>query len=179
MKQLFICIVLLIGIESYACRCDEPGTIKEAYRNTKTIVHGKVLKRSLVTLKSTMNKKSAEVLEEELKVDKQLLVRFNMKLIIKIELELIQQFKGKIKSDTITIFTGRTSASCGITWFEEGKEYLIYTCSSDYAYWAFNQKELKSKLKKTNTFWTNHCTRTIEYNYKEANELERLAKNKN
>ncbi len=175
MKKYLVFFLVLIGVKSFACRCDDPGTTKEAFEYTQTIVHGKVVNKSIVSFKSTMNKKAAVSLENSLKNDEGKLSLLNSQFIHKIEVEILYQYKGGINYDTITVYTTRGGASCGFTRFEVGHEYLIYASSRSYAYHVFNSSTTEEKLERENTFWTNHCTRTTEYKEDEAEELRRLS----
>ena len=175
MKNFLVFFLILIGIKSFACRCDDPGTTKEAFGYTPFIIHGRVLNKSTISFKSTMNEKTVVNLENSLKNDDQKLSLLNSEFILKIEVEILFDYKNNMNSDTITLFTTRTGASCGFTRFEIGQEYLIYASSNSYAYQIFNSKTMEGKLEKEDTYWTSHCTRTYEYNEGEAEELRKLA----
>lgn len=176
-KYVFLFFILMTNTKSYACRCQNPNTVDESFSYTQTIIHGKVLKKSFVSFQSSMDEKKAEAVEKELKEDKQDLLLLHSKSLIKINLKKIECFKGEIKSDTIIIFTTRTNASCGFTRFEKGKEYITYASSNSYSYYLLPLKNHGVRLEKENTYWTNHCTRTTEFNIVESNELRRLTNN--
>lgn len=177
MKKILTALFLIIigGVNSYACRCEDPGSIQEAYNYTETILQGSVLSKSFVTFKSTMNEAQISLLNEKFKDNPQRLSLMESEFVIKIELKITNVYKGEIKNDTVIIYTTRTGVSCGYTGFETGREYLIYTSSRSHMYAFFDSNANEEKLELENTFWTNHCTRTMVYNRKEAKELKKLA----
>jgi len=175
-----IIIVLLVQLVSItnciSCKCSDPASVTEAFNYTKAIIYGRVVKKEFVSFQKTMKREKANSLRNLLKNDKQKLEFFESDYIVKIELAVIKIYKGKIVNDRITIFTTRTDASCGFIGFEIGKEFIIYASSSSYAYRFFNSQIPKDGFEKRNTYWTNHCTRTKEYNANEAIELGKLMK---
>ena len=172
-------VILIIGIlifsasKTIACRCEDPGTVSEAYNYTETIIHGKVIQKSFVTFESSMNIEKADSLKIKLKGDDQKLELLDSEFIIEVKIEILKVYKGELVGDTIKLYTSRNSASCGFTRFEEGQDFIIYASSKSYAFWLFNSE---SRLEKENTLWTNHCTRTTEHNASEAGELDLLMK---
>ena len=159
------------------CRCEDPGTVKEAYEYTETIIRGKVISKEFVSYESTMNPEKVIMIKERYKDDKRKMEYLQSEFIIKLDLQTNNTFKGKILSDTLTLYTTRNGASCGFTRFEFGQEYLIYASSHSYAYWIFVDNEASETLELSNTYWTNQCSRTTEYNKLEESELLKL-KNK-
>lgn len=88
--------------------------------------------------------------------------------------ELLVQdiYKGKITSDTLTIYTGLGNGDCGIQ-FEIGEKYIVYGENETY----FGQLNNDFNFPKTkNTFWTYSCLRTTFYNQDEIREIEKFAK---
>ncbi len=159
-----------------SCNCEDPGTVAEAYNYTETIIYGKVVKKEFVSFGYTMELEKSNYLSSLLKNDKQKLGIFESNFIVKIELAVKKIYKGKIVNDRITIFTTRTGASCGFIRFEIGKDFIIYASSRSHAYWLFGTEIAVKSFEKRNTYWTNQCTRTEEYNSYEASELEKLMK---
>ena len=170
-KILFIGI-LKIGLNySLACSCEEPGTVKESFDYSDIVVYGTVVSRSYITFRETMESEKGDSLNNLLTDhDNELL---NSEMILKIEFEISKVYKGQTTSDTIIIYTGRSLASCGYSWFKEGEDYIIYGSDESYCYGLFTNDE-NANLEKSGTFWTNHCSRTTEYNEQEANELDKL-----
>ena len=166
---LILLVVLNFGNYSLACSCQDPGTVQQGLEYSDMVVHGTVLNRSYVTYRATMKQEKGDSLNVVFSNREADL--FNSELILKIELEVSKVYKGEMVSDTVVIYTGRSSAACGFSWFTEGEDYIIYGTSVSYAYGLFTYED---GLEQNNTFWTNHCTRTTEYNEQEAKELEGL-----
>lgn len=179
MKRALI-VLLLIGAvagEILACSCKGPMKINDAFHFTETIIHGKVLQKSIVSCAMTMDQEKADSLRHALKEDQQRLELLESDFIVRIELLVTKVFKGSLSSDTITIYTSRTSASCGFTEFKVGKDFLIYASSKSHVFHFLNKGGTSSgSLEQENTYWTNHCTRTKGFDNLEAAELELLMK---
>lgn len=174
MRLLITIGILVFSIsKTVACSCKEPGTIAEAYHYTETVIHGKVIQKSFVTFESSMSKEKADSLRIKLKGDDQKLGLLESEFIIEVQIEIQKVYKGELVGDTIVLYTSRNGASCGFTRFEVGQDYIIYASSKSHAFWLFNSE---SSLEKENTLWTNHCTRTTEYNASEAKELDLVMK---
>ena len=173
MKIIAIIGLTLIGTNSsLACSCEEPGSVEEAYNSSDAVFHGKVVHTSFVTFAASIKTESADSIRKSL--DQNKLTLFDSEFILKVEFEVIKWYKGNIINDTITIYTTRTSASCGYRGFEVGKDYIVYGSSKSYTFWTFIKNADENTFEQQNTFWTNQCTRTDEYNYAEAKELENL-----
>ncbi len=174
-KVLFLIIFSLLGYSNViACSCKKEKTVKAAFEYHESIVRGKVLNKTLVTIGSTMKKEKLDSLQEIYKSDKNKLKSLSYKSILKVEVEVIREFKGKSESNIVTIFTHKYGSACGYTGFEVGKEYLIYGSSKSYLYFQFQRKGKYINYELENTFWTSHCYRTKEYLKSEAQELNKL-----
>lgn len=168
MKRLVIIIFLLGYSTSFACSCKREKSIKESYNSNliQSIIHGKILSKTAVSSASLLNETTLDSLK--VKYNKSELESLLAKTILKIELEIIKEFKGKSKSKTLTIYTHSNSSACGFPWFKEGKEYLIYASSkSNSSYSLLSERDKK-------TLWTFHCLRTKEYDKLEAKQLTQL-----
>lgn len=170
---LLIGLFFLIVSKIEACICEDPGSVAQAYRDTEIIVHGRVLQKSLVTYESSMDEKRVASIRNNFMGDDSKLKLLKAEYIIKVDVEVLKVFKGKISEATITIFTTKTGASCGYTGFEECEDFIIYASSRSHAFWIFDNQY---GLEKNNTFWTNNCTRTAEYDVSEAKELNNILK---
>jgi len=174
-KILVLIIFSLLGYcNVFACSCKKEKTAKGAFEYHEYIVHGKVLNKTLVTVESTMKKEKLDSLQEIYKEDNNKLKSLSNKSILKVEVEVIGEFKGKSESNIITIFTPKYGSACGYTGFEVGKEYLIYGSSKSYVYYNFQRKGKYINYELENTYWTSHCYRTKEYLKSEAQELSKL-----
>jgi hypothetical protein len=173
--QLAIILFLLVG-RSYACKCDGTGTVKSSLNMSDVVVSGQVLTRELVSYSQTLNPDSVSSIKSRLKNNKQKLQFFEMNYIFKIELEITEKYKGVIIRDTLTIYTAMNSASCGYK-FEVGKSYIVYASKKSYLNsMVLDKLDRNKNLERENTYWTNICTRTFEYNDSEATELKALKK---
>ena len=173
MKTLLIIGLLIIGTNSsLACSCEEPGSVEESFKYSDAVFHGKVINKSFVTFAESIRTETADSIRQNL--DENKLSLFDSEFIMKVDFEITKCYKGDIFNDTIVIYTTRTSASCGYRGFEIGKDYIIYGSTKSYAFWTFIKNADEYVFEKQNTFWTNQCTRTDEYNYAEAKELEKL-----
>ncbi len=170
-------LLVLSNLFANACSCEDPGTVKEAFKSASLVVYGRVISTEYVTFGETMKAHKAKLIKRKLKNNFRMLQIFESEFIVKVKIEIIDKFKGRTKRDTITIYTTRNGASCGFTRFKKGEEYIIYASSSSYAYDFFskNDNELNG-IEKKKTFWTNQCTRTKEFNASEAKELESISK---
>lgn len=174
MRALLVIGIIIFSVsKTIACSCEDPDTVTEAYNYTETIIRGKVIQKSFVPFESSMNQEKADSLRIKFEDDDQKLGLFESEFLIEVQIELQKVYKGELIGDTITLYTTRTNASCGFTRFEKGQDYITYASSKSHAYFLFNTE---SGLEKENTLWTNHCTRTTEYNAGEAKELELIIK---
>lgn len=170
-KTSILLLIFILSIKAFACKCYESGTVKESVEKSDVVVHGKVVSRSYVTYRETIELGQGDSLNAILQGTINEL--FNSKAILKIVLEVKNTYKGLISTDTITIYTPRSSSACGFTGFREGEEYIIYGGNSG-NYDLFFSEETTKISTKPGTYWTNQCTRTTEYNEQEARELELL-----
>jgi hypothetical protein len=171
-KLLVFCGLLLIGFTSQkviACSCAGESTIEGGFKSADIVVSGLVI--------SSVNEwiaDSSEILElNELGIsidslDKRLFGQYFRKVQIVID----ELYKGKVDSDTITIYTGLGGGDCGFH-FNIGRKYILYGDSNSYLGSYDNNRKYRDDK---NIFWTNICTRTQEYNRQEANSLEKLKK---
>jgi hypothetical protein len=158
----------------FACKCDVSDDIKAIYKNSEIIVHGKVISKEFVALSQSFTGKGMELVCNSYKSDTQILDLLETEFLIKVELEVIETYKGKGLPKMITVYTSRFSASCGYLAFEIGNEYQIYLSSNCY----FNFKFKKANLGKRhyNGFWTSRCTRNRVFDLAEDGELKKLMK---
>jgi hypothetical protein len=172
--------IILLGFTGfcYACKCGGPGTVKSSFEGSHVVVSGRVLSKQLVPFSQTIRPDSVSAIRERFKDDKQNLEFFEMNYFFKIDLSIVDRYKGTDLPDTVTIYTSMHSASCGYK-FELGKSYIIYASNSSHLSFMFNDRfGLGKGSQKEDTYWTNRCTRTTEYNSVEADELTLLTKNK-
>lgn len=173
MKTLLIILLIILGTSnSLACSCEEPGSVEESFNYSDAVFLGKVINTSFVTFAESIKTEAADSIRKNL--DENKLSLFDSEFIMKVEFEITKCYKGNIFNDTIIIYTTLTSASCGYRGFEIGKDYIVYSSTKSYAFWTFMKNADENAFEQQNTYWTNQCTRTAEYNYAEAKELENL-----
>jgi hypothetical protein len=169
-RIIFIIFILSVSTRSLACNCNETGTVDESFKYSDAVFHGKVIQKTFVSFGQSIKKEAADSIRRTL--DEGKLNLFDSDFIIKLEFEVKHHFKGTTIDDTIIIYTSRTSASCGYIGFEIGKEYIVYSSSKSHVFSTFLSP--KNEFEKENTYWTNHCTRTQEFNFGEYKELKAL-----
>ena len=172
-QVLLLVIPFFFPTSAYACKCNETPTVEASYNLPGIIVHGQVVDKQLVSLSKTMKTEKAEELREKLRGDTRMLELLGSELVFEIKLKVVESFK-KNAGDTIIIYATINSASCGYK-FEMQKHYIVYASDKSHAYFPFlTHRERKSDIEKGETYWTNHCTRTAEYDKSEADLLRKL-----
>lgn len=174
--KVFSTIFLLIIIttcSTYACKCVHADSVRQAFRITAGIFHGKVLSRKLVPFSETVRTEKADSIRTLLKDDKQKHDLFDLDYIYKIEFQVLEGFKATHTGQKVIIYTAMNTASCGYA-FELNKEYIIYALEESYMKSVFlSESEGGTDIEKPDTYWTSLCTRTREYQDREASELRK------
>lgn len=154
----------------YACKCDGSGSIKTSFTSAEGVVYGKVISKTLVPFTSTLRADKIEEIKIALKDNEQKLALLEM-LIVKVELALVEKYKGVSYSDTISFYTTMNGASCGYK-FEVGQSYIVYFSKSNLNF-LFDSGS-GGDIRKEKIYWTNNCTRTSLFSKTEAAELRAL-----
>jgi hypothetical protein len=180
MKIIRITIILLLSLfitPSFACRCDEQPTVEDSYRFHHLIVYGRVIEKTFISISETIDKDSLAIIRESigLNLDRGYPGLLEAKMITKIRLLVLKSYKNLWKTDTITILTPISGASCGYTRFKEGQEYIVYGYLDNQMDWLF-RNDVRGLGTIENTYWTNHCTRTTEYIQSEIIALDKIEK---
>lgn len=166
-KLLLLLLMTLLSLNNlYACSCKKDKSIKESYESKllESIVHGKVLSKAFVSLNEIVDKETLDSIKVKHNKKENF---YTQKDFLKIELKVIEKFKGKTKSDIITIYTHSQSSACGYPWFKKGREYLVYATSKIASSYSLNNKN-------ETIYWTYNCLRTKEYDSFEAQQLTKL-----
>lgn len=173
--KIKLAIALIFGLSGplLACKCNDPGTVKESFDIMPVIISGQVIKREIVSFAETIQTDKIGEIEQNLKSDTQRLNWLRANFVFKIQLSVKEKFKGMNIPDTVTIYTTITGASCGYK-FEEGNEYIIYGNMKGFYSVFLMEQDRKKRIEKEHTYWTNHCTRTRPYDSSEAEELRSL-----
>ena len=150
---------MIASIEAFSCSCGSELSVKEEFNNQKLIVSGRIISSELVAVDST----GKVVVQDERNFYKFQFRRYQL---------IIQEvYKGQFSQDTITIYSKVSDASCGY-YFETDKSYLVYGIDNE----VLQIEEPPQLPSGKNLIWTHLCTRTKEYDEKEARKLKRLSK---
>lgn len=150
--KLLILIIAFFGAEKiHACTCIGDISVKNEIKRSDVVFLGEVVKIDIVTV---------NLLDTNFNIDIDL-------HILKIQMLIYFIFKGQLKSDTITVYTGMGEGDCGYN-FELGKKYIVY---ADYETRFFNFCDKVPKFLSTNI-----CKRTCELNSTELEELSKYRK---
>lgn len=174
---LILCFATIICTHSaIGCRCDDPGSVQEAFEYTPVILRGKVLSKTFVSMESVLAPEKVREIKESYKGDLHKMNLLTMPL-IEIQLKIVRTFKGAISAaETFTLYTPRSGATCGFVRFQIGEEYLIYASTENFVLSMFLNDPYSTKNSSgASTYWTHQCTRTTEYNEEEERELIKLA----
>jgi hypothetical protein len=173
MMRFFVLLILSFTLKfvSLACDCKPPSSIEKSFDNSRLVIHGKVLSKEYITYSETLLSNWSDSLTKWAKDKGQLLDLATISPnIIRVKVLVLKAYKNQTHLDTLTIFTPRSSASCGFNDFEVGKEFMIFDGED-----LFKSAEFKNynsvKVQLNNTFWTNQCTRTLEANQKDLDSL--------
>lgn len=166
MKFLF-CLFGVSGFvfsnKTIACDCSR-GSVEYAAKNTAFIAAGKILSKELFYfLDSTKIKRYAD---DTINSKYHRIPRgtFKYKFLI------VELIKGKISSDTITIFSQRYSDMCGYI-FDVDSSYIVY--NSEFAVPQINGRNYYPFKMKENEFFVTRCSRTMPFNQVEIDELRK------
>ena len=156
-------IFLTIGIQTAkACRC-KVADVKTEFKSTDVIVHGKVLSKTSVPHSSTLTSEELEEFREKFKSDAIKLATLDSEALLKIELEVIELYKGKGLHKKIVVYTNWYGTSCGFSGFKVGDEFLTYM--------NFQSTHKRDDKNNNQELWTSSCTRTKKYDKSEHEKL--------
>jgi hypothetical protein len=167
LRILFLLLVLIqiaIPRSMKACDCIGESTVKGELKASDIVVVGKVLAKNVVEIAETISWGSSTDTSKM-----RTLMKFHES---KYTVLLTHKYKGRIKQDTVTIVTGMGGGDCGFK-FEIGKDYIIYAQKETNGSHFFGD-EGNGTI--PGVFRTNICRRTMEFNQKEIDELEKNIK---
>lgn len=145
LKYIFI-LLILNSYQSIACTCVRGATIQSSFYQANIVIKATILE-------------SIEIIDTIEYIHKDKIIVRPTGYICKAQ--IIQKYKGSIKTDTISISTGYGGGDCGVI-FENGKNYIIYTRSQGNGY-----------------YYTNVCYGTKRYSKKEHKLLLKLSRKQN
>lgn len=138
----------LIAPATKACTCIGQEDVKQARKHSDVVAVGRVIggERLVITI-----------------ADDTMLTSVVMRYTILVE----RSFKGRIRGDTLVVYTGLGSGDCGYE-FERDQCYVIYGNRDPH----YNLKRTASTpLYGKNIIWTDICTRTRPYDESEIKTL--------
>ncbi len=163
--------ILFIGINQvFACSCFGTTSTKEAIKESDAVLVGQIINKEnvVVTDISAMRTFPKDTLGEY--------SLFYESHIVKYDLLITEVYKGKIKQDTIKIFTGNGGGDCGFQ-FKVGMKYIIYGMKKSY---LANKRSGFNYPSGNSNLWTNSCMRTTLVHQKEINSITKhKRRNKN
>ena len=173
--RIIFAIVFWIGLTSEcpACKCSDPGSVKDSFNRGGIIIKATVIGIDTVAYSETLVEKEAKQIERSLKDKPQRLAFFTSKSLFKVRVLVTERFKGENIIDTIAIYTPMFGGSCGYR-FQMNKEYIIYGSGRGFYSTFFDRKDEDGRVEREHTYWTNHCTRTKMFDEMEAKELRTL-----
>lgn len=153
--------LVLIGIfNSFACSCEREETVSGSVKYSDIVFSGQVISHILTNNYDSLG---IVVTGDTNKIYSNW--REIPTAILKIKVDKI--YKGQCFSDTLTILTPSTQASCGYS-FQLGEKYIVYATIFDEILMTY---KLKRRTFDNKTFWTHQCTRTQNWNKIEENEI--------
>lgn len=161
-KSISLILILLCTVipnKVFSCSCIGEISVRRAVKYSDLVITGQVLSKEIIESRDTLNFGP--------KRNQYLRVFTKYEALYKVL--VLNKYKGKIKSDTVTIITGISGGDCGFN-FEVGMKYIIY--GSDEKSMG-NGEAGKLPI---NTFSTNICTRTVSYNDREAEQIKRFTR---
>lgn len=170
-KTAIILTILLLSSNSaqlFACSCIGQRTVKEELKHSDAVVVGTILNKQLIVL--------TDIRMLKMFPNDSTLQNSSMSKITIACFDLLVHdiYKGRIKSDTLKIYTGIGGGDCGVM-FEIGDKYIIYGQKKPY----FRQANYDTLFPKSkNSFWTYICLRTTAYRQDEITEIEKITKKK-
>ena len=165
-------IFLISSIDCYACDCNVSYSMEKSFENSQLVIHGKILSKEFISYSETLLPNWSDSLAKWVKDKGQLLDLSTINPnVTRVKVLVLKAYKNQTHLDTLTIFTPRSSASCGFHTFEVGKEYLIFNGSDLFKSTEFKNYDSEN-VQLNNTFWTNQCTRTMEANQQDLDSLD-------
>ena len=168
-------MVFLPGISEacLACRCDDPGTVDEAYKRKGVIITARVVEIDTVAYLETVLESEVKRIAIDLKDDPKRLAFFTSKSLLAVKVSVIDRFKGENVIHTVTLYTPVFGGSCGFR-FKLNQIYIIYASGPGFYSWFWDAREENKDIEKPHTYWTHACTRTRIFDESEADALRAL-----
>lgn len=166
MKQIVFIIFIFSAFFSsvQACSCVGESTVEGGVKAADFVAVGTVISKDIIRITDT-----AQI--QLFKPDTFLWDKYPYTIAIaKYTIVIDELFKGKIRSDTISIYSGLGGGDCG--WrFKVGVKYIIYGDKKTYLGTDNNQFNYPQG---SNIFWTNLCTRTCVFDETEIAQIKKV-----
>ncbi|WP_222982496.1 hypothetical protein [Flagellimonas meishanensis] len=98
---------------------------------------------------------------------------FEPKSVTKVEIEIVDSYKGNMDRTSLTIYTYMHGPSCGYFGFEVGKEFIVFLHPERLSKKFFGDYDNRVNQ---NRLWTNRCTRTMLFDTTKAVEIREVLK---
>ncbi|MEW5677260.1 hypothetical protein ABGT15_13175 [Flavobacterium enshiense] len=147
MKNFIFLGLILFSSLSFACSCITANR-ENAVINTDVIISGKILSQENLSVK---NKRDRDFTAT----------------VTKYTVLVIENLKGKLKKDIITIYGA--ASNCAYN-FQVGESYIIFA--------IYKNRHLTDSKKVKKFIFTNKCTRTAKFDEQEIEKIKALCKEK-
>src|SRR5690554_5234095 len=154
MKSIFniIIFVLILPISSIACTCNGINEVKEEIKSV-----------DIVIVATAIAKEYVHIVDSSLTSPRKNISLYKYTFVIE------EQYKGRTRNDTVTIYSGPSTASCGVI-FKLDMKYIIYGFKKTY----YPKNMLKESLEGKNIFWAHRCTRTRPFSVEESIKIKEV-----
>lgn len=160
-RLLIILSLMFIPGIVFCCSCIGDPTVKDSKKLADGVFSGTIISTEHIALIDTPLLESGNY---DSIPDHYPFTQYAMKH----ELVVEQFFKGKIKQDTLLIYTGVGGGDCGFG-FDIGERYIIY--GADHTYFGKVNNDIRWPGG-AGIFWTHTCQRTCLWNEEEVAALE-------
>ena len=154
LRNMMILIAVAASFEAAACKCDPAGTVEKGFEVADVVMTGTVLSSETVTFSYPEHTSSG------------------MHTFMHYRLLVTGVYKGSIKADTVSVYTGTGTGDCGYP-FKTDKRYIVYGYHTKDA-----RKENSPFPQGAHIVWTNTCTRTTLFERVEKEAIEKIAAKK-
>ncbi|NAY93450.1 hypothetical protein GTQ34_16180 [Muricauda sp. JGD-17] len=167
MRKILFLLLVLSASKSFACTC-RGYDLERELRFTTAILHARVLKIDFVSKGEIFTEQELQYLENKFESQPKMLNVFQRKSVTKVEIEIIDSYKGDMDRTRLTIYTSMHGPSCGYFGFEVGKEFIVFLHPERLSKRFFG--DYNNGINR-NRLWTNRCTRTMIFDKTKAGEI--------
>jgi hypothetical protein len=167
LATLIIASILIIIKPDYllACSCSGESSVLDEMKYSNIVFNGVVISKTITT---DLFKYGVNVVGNPNSSSYTAMLANTPVAVFKIR--VLKIYKGKSSSDTISIITAATGASCGVP-FQIGEKYIIYGTSGES---SMASNSFKRSSTNNKTYWTHRCSRTSYYSKDEDRAIKRL-----